>query len=59
MLNNSVRDLDGFRLASQENTVVWKGLGTAGINATKDLEALFQEISDLLGLKQVQQVANG
>lgn len=59
VLRNSVRDLDGFRLASQENTVVWKGLGQMGTNATKDLEALFKEIAELIGLNQIQQVANG
>lgn len=59
VLQSSVRDLDGFRIASQEKTVVWKGLGNIGVNATKDLEALFQEIAKLIGLESNKRVANG
>ena len=43
-----IRDLDAFKLAPQQRTVVWK-LGRTGTHAASDLEGLFEELSGILG----------
>ncbi len=60
VFKNIVRDLDAFRLAAQDQTVVWKLPKGAGINAGSDLKALFTEVMELVSQKmQKEMVANG
>jgi len=47
----TVRDLDAFKLAPQNRTVVWR-MGRAGQQAADDLGGLFAEMLDLVGLRQ-------
>jgi len=57
MLSASVRDLNSFRLAALNKTVVWK-MGAQAVQARDDVIALFREIEKLIPVKK-EMVING
>ena len=51
VMHAAVRDLDVFKLAPQGRTTVWN-LGRAGQQGTDDLDEVFCELLELIGLHQ-------
>lgn len=48
-MSASVRDLDAFKVAPQDRTTVWH-MGRAGQQAASDLDSVFEELGELLGV---------